>query len=100
MTWMLIVPAIHLTAHRNYQDRLLFQMQYFHGSLDSTRLHLRAMAIWNFHPYSSGTKAITSRSSPLKNLMAFVITTIGYATHCWLNQWLLARLFERFHKIR
>jgi len=34
----------------NYQDRLLYNMQYFHGTKDSARLQLRAMAlIWNFH---------------------------------------------------
>ncbi len=32
----------------NYQDRLLYNMQYFHGTKDSARLQLRAMAlIWN-----------------------------------------------------
>ena len=28
----------------NYQDRLLYNMQYFQGTLDSTRLQLRAIA--------------------------------------------------------
>lgn len=28
----------------NYQDQLLYNLQYFHGTLDSARLHLRAMA--------------------------------------------------------
>jgi hypothetical protein len=33
-------------------------MQYFHGTKDSARLQLRAMAlIWNFHPYGSRTKS-------------------------------------------
>ena len=35
----------------NYQERILYQMQYFHGSMDSARLFLRAIAlIGNFHP--------------------------------------------------
>lgn len=38
----------------NYQDRLLYSMHYFHGTLDSARLHLPCMAsYWNFHPYGS-----------------------------------------------
>lgn len=57
----------------NYQDRLLYNMQYFHGTLDSARLHLRAMALlWNFHPYASRTKFNhPSRSSPFKDLNGF-----------------------------
>jgi len=40
----------------NYQNRGLFAMQYFHGSTETARLSLRAMALtWNFHPY--GTRA-------------------------------------------
>jgi hypothetical protein len=57
----------------NYQDRLLYNMQYFHGTLDSARLHLRAMALlWNFHPYGSRTKFNhPSRSSPFQDLNGF-----------------------------
>ncbi len=57
----------------NYQDRLLYTMQYFHGSEKSARLYLRAMAlIWNFHPYGSRTKANASqRCSPFKDLNGF-----------------------------
>ena len=54
----------------NYQDRLLHSMQYFHGSEDSARQYLRAMAlVWNFHPY--GQKTTTkdpARRSPFKDL--------------------------------
>jgi hypothetical protein len=36
----------------NYQDRLLYAMQYFHGTEASANQALRAMALlWNFHPY-------------------------------------------------
>jgi hypothetical protein len=35
-----------------YQDRILYAMQYFHGSEVATKAGLRAMAmLWNFHPY-------------------------------------------------
>lgn len=57
----------------NYQDRLLYTMQYFHGSEASARLHVRAMAlIWNFHPYGSTTIASDPyRCSPFKDLNGF-----------------------------
>jgi hypothetical protein len=36
----------------NYQDRLLYRMQYFHGAQAAAQEALRAMAIrWNFHPF-------------------------------------------------
>jgi hypothetical protein len=57
----------------NYQDRLLYTMQYFHGSEEAARLHLRAMTlIWNFHPYGSRTTANDpQRCSPFKDLNGF-----------------------------
>ena len=57
----------------NYQDRLLYTMQYFHGSEDSARQYLRAMAlIWNFHPdgHRTTAKAPDCRS-PFKDLNGF-----------------------------
>ncbi len=37
----------------NYQDRILDDMQYFHGTVEAARLQMRAHALlWNFHPYS------------------------------------------------
>ena len=70
---MLIALLYTLDRLMNYQDRLLYNMQYFHGTLDSDRLHLRAMALlWNFHPYGSRTKFNNlSRSSPFKDLNGF-----------------------------
>jgi len=70
----------------NYQDRLLYNMQYFHGTKDSARLQLRAMAlIWNFHPYGSRTKFNNpSRSSPFKDLNGFQYH------HNWLHNLLIA----------
>jgi hypothetical protein len=36
----------------NHQDRLLYSMQYFHGTPAAAQAALRAMAIlWNFHPF-------------------------------------------------
>lgn len=71
-------PQAHRTSNMldrlmNYQDRLLYNMQYFHGTQDSARLYLRSMAlIWNFHPYSSRTKVNdSSRSSPFEDLNGF-----------------------------
>jgi hypothetical protein len=58
----------------NYQDRLLYTMQYFHGSEVSARLHLRAMVLlWNFHPYGSRTTVRDpNRGSPFQDLNGFV----------------------------
>lgn len=57
----------------NYQDRVLYAMQYFHGSHKSAVLYLRSMALlWNFHPY--GTKTVSKdpdRVSPFKDLNGF-----------------------------
>ena len=57
----------------NYQDLVLYSMQYFHRSKESARLQLRAMALlWNFHPYGSRTKSDNpARSSPFQDLNGF-----------------------------
>jgi len=70
----------------NYQERLLFTMQYFHGSEASARLYLRAMAlIWNFHPYGSRTKANDpKRCSPFEDLNGF------HYHENWLHNLLIA----------
>jgi hypothetical protein len=50
-------PQAHRTSHAvdrllNYQDRLLYAMRYCHGTTDSARLAVRAMALhWHCHPY-------------------------------------------------
>jgi|APDOM4702015191_1054821.scaffolds.fasta_scaffold36391_1 hypothetical protein len=58
----------------NHQDRYLYSMQYFHGTVESARLQMRAMALlWNFHPYGQRTKAKgRERSSPFGELNGFV----------------------------
>ena len=64
----------------NYQDRVLYAMQYFHGTLESARLQVRAMAlIWNFHPYCARTLANDmTLSSPFEDLNGF----------CYHDNWL------------
>jgi len=57
----------------NYQDRILYSMQYFHGTKQSMRQGLRAMAmLWNFHPYGDKTQALPPYSqSPFEDLNGF-----------------------------
>ena len=57
----------------NYQSRILFDMQLFHGTVQSANLAARAMALlWNFHPCGSRTRASTkSRVSPFDDLNGF-----------------------------
>jgi hypothetical protein len=57
----------------NYQDRLLYAMQYFHGTRESARLYARAMAlVWNFHPYGTKTRRMyPNRSSPFQDINGF-----------------------------
>lgn len=57
----------------NYQDRVLYAMQYFHGTDESANLHLRSIALlWNFHPYGTKTrKQNPGRSSPFHDLNGF-----------------------------
>ncbi len=57
----------------NYQDRVLYAMQYFHGSHMSTLLYLRSMAlVWNFHPYGTRTMSKNpDRFSPFEDINGF-----------------------------
>ncbi|MGB5633757.1 MAG: hypothetical protein WBM86_13410, partial [Waterburya sp.] len=70
----------------NHQDRLLYTMQYFHGSTTSAKLYLRSMAlIWNFHPYGTRTRSkCSTRISPFSDLNGF-----SYH-HNWLHNLLIA----------
>jgi hypothetical protein len=58
----------------NFQDRLLYAMQYFHGTQKSARLAVRSMALlWNFHPYGARTlRKNPQRYSPFHDLNGFV----------------------------
>jgi hypothetical protein len=57
----------------NYQDRILYSMQYFHGTLDSANQAVRAMAmLWNFHPYCRKVQDQEPHSmSPFEDLNRF-----------------------------
>jgi hypothetical protein len=57
----------------NYQDRLFYSMQYFHGSKDTASLCARAMAmVWNFHTYDIRTQhKYGLRASPFERLNGF-----------------------------
>ena len=84
-------PQAHRTSNMvdrlmNHQDRLLYPMQYFHGSTASARLYLRAMAlVWNFHPYGAKTRSnCPERMSPFTDLNGF-----SYHDN-WLHNLLIA----------
>jgi len=70
----------------NYQDRILYAMQYFHGTRRSANLYVRSMALlWNFHPYSTRTRAKDpNRYSPFEDLNGF-----RYHDN-WLHNFLIA----------
>jgi hypothetical protein len=57
----------------NYQDRILYAMQYCHGTLAAARQEIRAMALlWNFHPYCRKVQALEPHSmSPFEDLNGF-----------------------------
>ncbi len=57
----------------NYQDRLLYAMQYFHGTLQSASLYVRAMALlWNFHPYGRRSQEkYGAQTSPFERINQF-----------------------------
>ena len=68
-------PQAHRTSNAvdrllNSQDRLLYAMRYWHGTTDSARLAVRAMALqWNVHPYGIRLRHDQpSRVSPLHDL--------------------------------
>lgn len=71
-------PGAHRTSNAvdrlmNYQDRRLYAMGYFHGTLESARLAVRAMALlWNFHPYGTRIRRdFPARRSPFHDLNGF-----------------------------
>lgn len=70
----------------NYQDRVLYSMQYFHGTEKAARQAIRAMAIlWNFHPYIPKVQARAPHAkSPFEALNGFC-----YHDH-WLKNLLIA----------
>lgn len=71
-------PQAHRTSNAvdrlmDQQDRLLYAMRYFHGTLTSATRAARAQALlWNFHPFGARTRrADASRSSPFGDLNGF-----------------------------
>jgi len=70
----------------NDQNRILYAMQYFHGSRTAVQQALRAMAmLWNFHPYCRKVQAQAPHSkSPFEDLNGF-----RYPDH-WLRNLLIA----------
>ena len=56
----------------DYQDRVLYAMRYLHGTNESARLAVRAMAVqWNFHPYSGRAQLAGAKGSPFEALNGF-----------------------------
>lgn len=85
------LPQAYRTSNQvdrlmNYQDRVLYAMQYFHGTLDAAKQGLRAMALlWNFHPYCRKVQAMEPHSmSPFEDLNGF-----RYHDN-WLRNFLIA----------
>jgi hypothetical protein len=84
-------PDAHRTSNMldrlmNYQDRILYSMQYFHGHRNSANLCLRAMAmLWNFHPYTRRSQPTAQAAlSPFAELNGFCYHTL------WLRNFLIA----------
>jgi hypothetical protein len=84
-------PQVYRTSNQvdrlmNYQDRILYAMQYFHGTLDAAKQGLPAMALlWNFHPYTRKVQTIEPHSmSPFEDLNGF-----RYHDN-WLRNFLIA----------
>lgn len=82
----------------NYQDRLLYHMQYFHGNWDSMRQSLRAMAIlWNFHPYAQRTQDQRVKQTPNPARSPFEdLNGFSYHEH-WLKNLLIASSLNGRH---
>ncbi|EAM51252.1 hypothetical protein CwatDRAFT_4432 [Crocosphaera watsonii WH 8501] len=85
------MPGCYRTSNQidrlmNYQDRILDDMQYFHGTIEAARLQMRAHALlWNFHPY--GRRKLDGGSdfrSPFEALNGFSFNIN------WLHNLLLA----------
>jgi hypothetical protein len=98
-------PGAHRTSNAlerfmNYQDRILYAMQYFHGTKDSAVLYLRSMAlIWNFNPYGAKTQShFPGRVSPFEDINGF------HYHENWLQNMLVAASMKGWrthrHEIR
>jgi hypothetical protein len=84
-------PQAHRTSHAgdrrlDDQARLRYAMRYWHGTTDSARLAVRAMALqWHVHPYGARLRRDQpSRVSPLHGLNG-----LQYHSN-WLHNLLIA----------
>ena len=84
-------PRAHRTSNAvdrliNHLDRRLFARRKLHGTLQSGRLAVRALALqWNFHPYGPRLRSVDSqRRSPFHDLNGFEYH------HNWLHNLLIA----------
>ena len=91
-------PGSHRTSNglerwMNYQHRLLFTMQYFHGTRPNATLYVRAMALlWNFHPYGRRTQQKYGPGmSPFERINQF-----RYHDN-WLENMMIAASMRRQH---
>ena len=79
----------------NYQDRILDDMQYFHGTIEAARLQMRAHALlWNFHPY--GRRKLDGGSdfrSPFEALNGFSFNIN------WLHNLMLAGSLNGYRSV-
>ena len=77
----------------NYQDRVLYSMQYFHGTQTAAQKALRAMALlWNFHLYIPKVRAKAPHAqSPFEALNHF-----RYHDH-WLRNLMIASSLNGRH---
>lgn len=77
----------------NFMDRVLYTMQYFHGTKDSGQRHIRAIALlWNFHPYCPKGRLSGDPRSPFEQLNGFQYH------HNWLHNFLIASSLQRRYR--
>jgi hypothetical protein len=76
----------HVDRLMNRQDRRLYGMHYFHGSVASASMTMRSSALlWNFHPYGRRARPLERwKSSPFIELNGF-----SYHSN-WLHNLLIA----------
>lgn len=90
------LPETHRTSNMldrlmNWQDRLLYRIQYLHRSKgQNANSFVRAVAlIWNFHPFTKKTR----KHSPFADLNHFI-----YHSN-WLHNLIIAASLGGFHRV-
>jgi len=77
----------------NFMDRVLYAMQYFHGTKDSGQRYIRAVVLlWNFHPYCPKGRISSEPRSPFEQLNGFQYH------HNWLHNFLIASSLQRRYR--